>query len=275
MNADWDTVGPMTRTVTDLAIILDAMTGESLDQKHKRYTQQLTDRSTSEMRVGVLRQLAKPSDSDTRVIELLDAAVSDLESMGVKVIDPIETNVFTLAFDAFDWYLRFRFDLDGFLTEMGAHSPARSLEEILQTGMVLDRYVDRLKISMMWPYRPEEHPRLKQMHQIRDQYRYAFMELMSQSSLDALIFPTFRFPPVLNGRIKGQQVGSEAPVGSNNHFASLTGFPALNVPMGFVESGLPVGLQLLGRTYSEASFLQVGYGYEQFTQHRLPPHLSQ
>ncbi len=275
MNADWDTVGPMTRTVTDLAIILDAMTGESLDQKHKRYTQQLTDRSTSEMRVGVLRQLAKPSDSDTRVIELLDAAVSDLESIGVKVIDPIETNVFTLAFDAFDWYLRFRFDLDGFLKRMGAHSPARSLEEILQTGMVLDRYVDELKISMMWPYRPEEHPRLKQMHQIRDQYRYAFMELMSQSSLDALIFPTFRFPPVLNARIKGQQVGSEASVGSNNHFASLTGFPALNVPMGFVGSGLPVGLQLLGRPYSEASLLQVGYGYEQFTQHRLPPHLSQ
>ena len=275
MNADWDTVGPMARTVTDLATVLDAITGAPLNQECDLYTPQLTDESLSEKRVGVLRQLAEPYHSDAAVVELLDAAVSDLKSAGVRVIDPVESNVFKLVFDSFDWYLRFRFDLDKFLADMGVPAPARSLEEVLRTGMVLDRYVDKLKASLMWPYRPEDHPRREQMRQISDQYRNAFMALMNQDSLDALIFPTFRYPPVLNGNLEAERAGNKAPVGSNNNFASLTGLPALNVPMGFVEPGLPVGLQLLGRPYSEASLLQVGYGYEQFTQHRVPPRICQ
>ena len=114
-------------------------------------------------------------------------------------------------------------------------------------------------------------PRLEQMRSIRNRYREAFLDLMHQHSLDALVFPTFRFPPVLNGSITEEGIGSKAPIGSNNYYASLTGFPALNVPMGFVEPGLPIGLQLLGRPHSEARLLQVAHGYEQRTHHRRPP----
>ena len=65
--------------------------------------------------------------------------------------------------------------------------------------------------------------------------------------------------------------GAAAPVGSNNYHASLTGFPALNVPMGFVEPGLPVGLQLLGRPAGEARLLQIGAVYEKGAHHRRKP----
>ena len=93
---------------------------------------------------------------------------------------------------------------------------------------------------------------------------------MQNHALDALVFPTFRFPPVLNG---SDPTPSEEQIGSNNAYASLMGFPALKVPMDFVEPGLPIGLQIMGRPRSEVRLLQIGFGYERWTQHRRAPEL--
>ena len=86
----------------------------------------------------------------------------------------------------------------------------------------------------------------------RDQWRKAILDLMQRDDQDALAFPTFRYPPVHNGSFCGDRPGATAPVGSNNYLASLTGFPAMSVPMGLVDPGLPVGLQLLARPHDEA-----------------------
>ncbi len=271
MNADWDTVGPMARTLEDLAVMLDVITGSG--QAPGPYLKALADTSSRPARVGVLRQLADPVDADPGVVTLLDQAVTDFEAAGAVVVDPVATDVFELAFDAFDWYLRFRFDLDGFLEEMGAAAPQHSLAAVLETGLVLDRYLEPLQACMEWPHTPEQHPRLAQMHAIRERYRDAFFGSLERHDLDALVFPTFRFPPVLNGAMEDRPDSSRAPIGSNNYYASLTGFPALNVPMGYTDSGLPLGLQLLGPPGSEARLLQAAHGYERHTRHRRPPAL--
>jgi Asp-tRNA(Asn)/Glu-tRNA(Gln) amidotransferase A subunit family amidase len=269
MNADWDTVGPMARSLDDLAVVLDVITGSN--QTPGPYGGALAASSSRRARVGVLRQLADPTDSDPGVVALLDQAVADIEAAGAVVIDPVATDAFEFAIDAFDWYLRFRLDLDGFLEEMGGDAPLRSLAEVMETKLVLERYLEPLRASLEWPHTPEHHPRLAQMDEIRDRYRDAFSGLLERHNLDALVFPTFRFPPVLNGAMEDRPDSSRAPIGSNNYFASLTGFPALNVPMGFTEPGLPIGLQLLGRPGSEARLLQAAYGYERHTRHRRPP----
>lgn len=271
MNADWDTVGPLARSLEDLAVVLDVITGSS--QTPGPYARALAASSSRPARLGVLRQIAEPAGTDPGVIALLDQAVTDFESAGATVIDPVSTDVFELAFDAFDWYLRFRFDLDGFFEEMGAITAPRSLAEVLETNMVLDRYLEPLRASLEWPHRPEHHPRLAQMHKIRERYRDAFSGLLEGHNLDALVFPTFRFPPVLNGAISERQDSFNPPIGSNNYFASLTGFPALNVPMGHTELGLPMGVQLLGAPGSETRLLQAAHGYERQTRHRHPPAL--
>ena len=272
MNADWDTVGPLARTLGDLAVVLDVMTGAG--ETPGPSLRALAQGSPSPAKLGVLRQLAEPNASDTSIIGLLDQAAADFAASGATVVDPVKSDIFSLGFDSSDWYLRFRFDLDGFLDEMGEHAPLHSLTEVLDTGLVLERYRGPLQESLEWSYRPEQHPRLAQMRDIRDRYREAFLGLLETHSLDGLIFPTFRYPPVLNGGLAGERPGDEAPVGSNNYFASLTGFPALNVPMGFVEPGLPVGLQLLGRPNSETRLLQMAYGFEQYTRHRRAPTLD-
>lgn len=107
------------------------------------------------------------------------------------------------------------------------------------------------------------------MNRVAAQYRSALLDLMEDRSLNALVFPTFRHPPVLNGSNP-----SSERIGSNNAYASLTGFPALSVPMGLVEPGLPMGLQFMGRPHSEERLLKIGFGYEQHTQHFQPPTFS-
>ena len=125
---------------------------------------------------------------------------------------------------------------------------------MLETGLVNPRYHDQLQTKRDWPFEPDEHPKLDEMREHEVRYRSAFLDLMRERSLDALMFPTFRFPPVMNGSITGARAKlTAAPVGSNNHYASLTGFPALNLPMGFVAGELPIGLQLMGRPRSEGT----------------------
>jgi Asp-tRNA(Asn)/Glu-tRNA(Gln) amidotransferase A subunit family amidase len=53
--------------------------------------------------------------------------------------------------------------------------------------------------------------------------------------------------------------------------SAYTGLPALLVPGGFTDDGLPGGVELLGRAWGEADLLRLGYAYEQGTHHRRPP----
>ena len=87
MNADWDTVGPMARNVTDLARVLDVITNGGENDSPKPHTGALNTASLSETRVGVLRQLAAPRETDGGVIGLLDQAVADFEKGGATVIE--------------------------------------------------------------------------------------------------------------------------------------------------------------------------------------------
>jgi aspartyl-tRNA(Asn)/glutamyl-tRNA(Gln) amidotransferase subunit A len=58
--------------------------------------------------------------------------------------------------------------------------------------------------------------------------------------------------------------------------ANLAGLPAVSVPCGFTSEGLPIGLQLTGRMFDEASMLRIADAYERDTLwwKREPPHVA-
>ena len=114
------------------------------------------------------------------------------------------------------------------------------------------------------PHRPEDDPEGEQRRELRDRIREIFLRAMDEAEVDALLFPTFRFPPKRNG-------DRVTEVGNNNAWAPECGFPAVSVPMGFTPAGLPVGLQLMGRPWSERRLLQAAFRYEELTRHRRPP----
>jgi hypothetical protein len=88
---------------------------------------------------------------------------------------------------------------------------------------------------------------------------------MGDNALDALVYPTWGFPPRLIGDLN-------TPHGNNSpRLSPPTGFPAITVSMGFVRDSLPVGLQVLGRAWGEPTLIKIGFAYEQETRHRRPP----
>jgi Asp-tRNA(Asn)/Glu-tRNA(Gln) amidotransferase A subunit family amidase len=89
---------------------------------------------------------------------------------------------------------------------------------------------------------------------------------MDRLKLDAFVYPTWSNPPRLIGDLN-------TPAGDNSQFFSpTTGFPAINVPMGFTRGEtLPAGMTIYGRAWSEPKLIQIAYSYEQQTRHRHAP----
>jgi aspartyl-tRNA(Asn)/glutamyl-tRNA(Gln) amidotransferase subunit A len=107
--------------------------------------------------------------------------------------------------------------------------------------------------------------------------RAEMAELMA--AFDALVAPTTPLPapPIEGGSITfgGREVDGPAVLGSLTRLANLTGQPALSLPCGFTDEGLPVGLQLIGRHFGDDELLQLARAYEQATpwHQQRPPEL--
>ena len=94
------------------------------------------------------------------------------------------------------------------------------------------------------------------------------MELMAKYNLDALVYPHQRCPVVKVGKPQ---------IGRNGVLGSVTGFPSCVVPAGFTSPtdtapiGVPVGIEFLGREWSEPTLFEIAYGFEQNTKfHKAP-----
>jgi Asp-tRNA(Asn)/Glu-tRNA(Gln) amidotransferase A subunit family amidase len=96
----------------------------------------------------------------------------------------------------------------------------------------------------------------------RDTLRQAILKAMADNRADALAYPTIR---------RKANVIGEAQIGTNCHLSANSGLPAIVVPGGFTPDGLPVGVELLGRAWSEPELIKLAYAYEQETRHRRPP----
>jgi Asp-tRNA(Asn)/Glu-tRNA(Gln) amidotransferase A subunit family amidase len=88
---------------------------------------------------------------------------------------------------------------------------------------------------------------------------------MLKANISAFIFPTWSNPPRKLGDLS-------SPHGNNsNQIPPHTGMPAITVPMGFTQKGLPTGLQIVAGHFNEQKLIQYAYSYEQATKHRKPP----
>ena len=115
---------------------------------------------------------------------------------------------------------------------------------------------------------PEEDPETVKGRQDEAVYRERIDAAMRQFDVEALALPVWTYPPSLNGD-RGQ-----TPQGALTFIGSATQWPVIVVPIGFVGEGLPIGMQLLGRPWSEPRLIELAYAFEQRTLHRRPPRLT-
>lgn len=92
------------------------------------------------------------------------------------------------------------------------------------------------------------------------------MATFNEHDLDALLYPTSSALPA--------QVGNSQGAGNANRLSPYSGFPAISVPAGFSDNGLPVGLELLGKEFDEPTLIKLAYAYQEGTNHRKAPELK-
>ncbi len=273
-----DTAGPMARTVTDAALLLNAITGydpndpvtkEGKQKGKTDYTASLDKNGLKGARIGVVRSYFGFHE---KVDAVMDKAIADLKAQGAIIIDPAPIETARKFGDAeFEVLLyEFKHDLNKYLQRPGMKAKVKSLEEIIQ-------YNEKHRDKIM-PYFEQELMHMAQSKGDLTDPKYLEAKkkakelsglkgidaTMDKHKLDALIAPT-------NGLAwKIDLITGDHFAGGSSDAAAVSGYPNITVPAGNVFD-LPIGLSFFGRAFSEPTLLKLAYAYEQATKHRTPP----
>ena len=283
-NPTTDTQGPITRTVMDAAILLgviagydpnDPVTARAVGRVPEAYESGLGSDGLQGARIGVIRDAMDESvdpgsEGFRQVRSRIDAAVADLRRLGAQVVDPvaiagIETVNRVFGSNSYETEEA----TDDYLSEH-ANAPYKTLRSILLSGRVTPWRAAGLANSLG---KSTGDPGYLEYLLGRDRIRQNLLVAMAEQDLDALVYATFDHPVTL---IAEDAETNSAPadqygLGDNRLLSPVTGFPALTVPAGFTPDGLPVGIEFLGRPFTEAMLLRFGYAFEQGTGYRRPP----
>jgi Asp-tRNA(Asn)/Glu-tRNA(Gln) amidotransferase A subunit family amidase len=263
-----DVGGPLARTVMDVALLLDVTAGvdpadpatsAAEGRVPRSYTDGLPQAALRGARVGVLKALFGDGPEDEEVAGIARKAVDEIKAQGADAVEVTVPALSELLRDSSTIDSEFKFDLADYLAAASA-PPVRSLAEILERGLYHERAESVLRRRNAVDRRDTEVYRKVLIR--RDALRHAVLSAMDEQQVLALVYPSVRRKPALLG---------ETQPGNNCQLSASTGLPALAVPAGFTDDGLPVGLELLGRPFSEAALLGLGYAFEQSTHHRRPP----
>ncbi|HEY3120372.1 MAG TPA: amidase family protein, partial [Vicinamibacteria bacterium] len=263
-----DVGGPLARTVMDVALLLDATAGgdpadaaTSAAEGHvpRSYADGLEKAELRGARLGVLKALFGDAPEDEEVAGIVRKAVDAMKSRGADALEVTVPGLSELLRESSTIDSEFKFDLADYLAAAAA-PPVRSLAEILERGLYHERAESVLKRRDAVERRDTEVYRKVLVR--RAAVRHAVLSAMEEQQVVALAYPALRRKPSLLG---------EPQYGNNCQLGASSGLPALVVPAGFTEDGLPVGLELLGRPFSEPTLLGLGYAFEQFTHHRRAP----
>lgn len=264
-----DVGGPMARTVEDAAILLDVISGydpadvttaRSVGEIPESYTQFLDKDGLRGARIGVVRALFGENEE---VVSVVNTAVEDMEKMGATVIDvEIPHLDEILSYPSLSGW-EFKFQLNEYLETLGDRARYDSLDEILASG----EYDPSIESSLIARNEREslDAEEYKDILLYRTKLTQdSLLKVMADYDLDALVYPTSTEPPA--------KIGEEQSTGENNRLSPFSGFPAITVPAGYTETDrLPVGIEFLGRAFSEPVLIRLAYAYEQGTLHRIPP----
>ena len=271
-----DVAGPMARTVTDAAMMLNVLVGYdpgdpatawSIGKAEKDYTKYLKAKGLKGKRIGVLRSFFGTQPIHREVNEVTNNAIKDLVRMGAVMIelDTPDIDSGKIASEISVHLYDLKRDLNSYLSDPKANTPVKSLAEVIASGKYSPSIEKNIKEAEgLSTTSPQYYERLYKRSLLQERV----MKLMADNKLDAIVFPHQKRPVVPVGEIQVERNGS---------LGSVTGFPSIVVPGGFTKPtasapiGVPVGIEILSRPWSEGLLIEIGYAYERGTKNRKMP----
>lgn len=272
-----DTPGPMARTVTDCALVLDSMVGFDPQDEYTdyaatsaaaglprggSYTTFLEDgpKKLSSARIGVVRQLfGSESNPEFRpVLSVTSSALDKLQRHGATLVDVHIENLQHYLYYTQTYLIRSRTDVNSFLAEK-PHLPD-DIANIVPPEPAKP-WLSLLSLAAHGPQDATSEPSYADRMLTREEFKRKVGATIASLGLDALIFPDSKIPPPkIEWASSEKYPASSFPV--NTFFASQACLPAISVPGGFTEDGLPVGLELVGLEHQEQNLLELARGIE-------------
>ena len=248
-----DTVGPMTRTVRDTALVMNVIAGYdprdpwSVDRPAEDYTASL-DRGVDGLRIGVPRQ---------HFFDLIDPEVRQAFEQAALVLERLGGKVEEVSIPILERSL----SISGVI--MLAEAAAVHIDHLRNSaGDIGDDVRLRLEVAALTP--GTDYVVAQQGRRV---FNHEIAEVMDD--FDLLIAPT---APIGAPRIDEKAVTidgvSEAAASALPRLTrpfNICGLPTASVPCGFTSNGMPIGVQIAGRAFDEATVLRAAHAYEQAT----------
>lgn len=278
-------MGPMARTVTDMAKLLDGMVGYDAEDpitafgvRHTppTYTAFLDAHGLRGARLGAVREPlganSRPEAPDFQRVEGVFAkALDSLRQAGATVVDVVIPELkelsakratdAALTAEALSVYLKRNPH-----SEFKNQADIDNHPEMPNTFKAISGQRSRRGSANLSTTDPVL---ILESMRAREKLLQNVAQVMAEQRLDALVFKSVEHEPTLIAE------ATQPPYRSNGGVVSLNTFlihtPIITVPMGYSDGAIPAGLTFMGLPFSEPVLIRLGYAYEQATHHRRPP----
>jgi amidase len=276
-----DTAGPMARSVADAAILLGALAGADPRDPATRgsgvhaqadYTRVLDPGGLAGLRLGVARK--RYTGYNDALDALFEEALRTLRAHGAVIVDHADVVTEDRLHSGEELTVllyEFKADLNRYLASLGPQSPVTSLADVIafnerERTRAMPFFAQELMIKAQAKGRltAPEYRRARAAC-VRFARTLGIDAVMTRRRLDAIVCPT-QAPTWPIDLANGDPSG----FGNCTTPAAIAGYPHITVPMGYVL-GLPVGLSLFGRPWSEPLLLKAAFAFEQATKVRHAP----
>src|SRR6267142_990847 len=252
----WSTLsvsGPMARNVTDCALLLGVLAGFdprspiSIEQHGSQFVQPLGGRNFKGVRVAMIKDLGLPWEP--AVTSAFYAQRKNFESLGciVEEAEPdiLDANECFLAWRHWAFELQLGETVDAHPDQVNAYAHWHVEEGRKLTGP----YLSRMEAKRTALY--------QRMRRFMEEYEFLILPVNQVLPFDV----NTRYP----AEIAGVKMENYIAWMKSTYYISIVGNPALSVPCAFSETGLPIGIQIVGRHNDDWGVLQLGYAFEQAT----------
>jgi Asp-tRNA(Asn)/Glu-tRNA(Gln) amidotransferase A subunit family amidase len=274
-----DAVGPMAKSVGDVAVALDQVAGSDAEDSattdadshiQGSFADGLDSATLKGRRIGVLRQRFIGVTGEREVAAEMDRVIKEFTTAGTIVFDvtiPDYDAKFRAARGSAPGALK-----AGWIAYLsrGAKPGDKvlTIDELLHSGKLAPASVARFETALKpTPIGAALEQATRKFLTGREAFRKLFVDLMDREHADAMLYPANVARPHTH---EGGLVRYGSEPGTCEESA-LTGLPQVTIPAGFFGERFPMGISLLGRSWDDKRLLDIAAAYERATMHRRPP----